>query len=334
MLPKTLLVRGFTGFVLCATLSIPSRADDLRNIKQNSPVPVYRMPGIDGKIVTNEGLEDTIVVLVCISAEQRRSEKAALDSFNIWQTIDNDRVQLVHITADIIQKSYFESFRQEHGLTVPLAFDVDRAFFGKLGLIVLPTTIIIDAEGKLSHVISLHSSSYEQTLDAYIRHTLGELSNEELQEQLTVGASNRKTPKSRASAHRALARTMRQKGMPDIARTELLKAREQSPGSHEIVLDLADLDISLGDLEYADELVNLVLKSQPNHRRAQLLKGIIYFQNDRLDDAEAILTESLKLNPNPERVHYYLAQICERNGQTKEALAHYHEALRRFLQEQ
>ena len=333
MLPKALLVRGLAGFVLCAVLSHPSRADELRNIKQNSPVPAYRMPAIDGKVVTNEGLEDTILVLVCVSAEQRRSEKAALDSFKAWKALDNDRVQLVHITADIIQKSYFEGFRQEHGLTVPLAFDVDRAFFGKLGLIVLPTTIIIDAEGKLSHVISLHSSSYEQTLDAYIRHTLGEFTNEELQEHLAVGASNRKTPKSRASAHRALARSMRQKGMPDIARGELIKAREQDPESHDIILDLADLDITLGDLDNANELVDRVLHNQPNHRRAQLLKGIVHFQREQYDDAKSILNKALELNPNPERVHYYLARIYESDGQTKKALAHYHEALRGFLQE-
>jgi len=319
--------------VFAATLALPSHADDLRNVKKGSPVPAYRMSTIDGSVVASESLREKVVVLVCLSAEQRRSEQAAIESFSTWQDLDDPRVRLVHITADIIQKSYFENFRQEHGLTVPLAFDVERSFFGRLGLIVLPTTIIIDAKGNLSHVIALHSSSYDQKLEAYIEHTLGDLSDEELEERLAADISSRKTPRGQASAHRALARSMRGKGMLDAARAELLKAREQDPENHEVVLDLADLDIMMGDLDKADRLIDLVLKSQPNHRRAQLLKGVSLFQSDRHEEAEAVLNEALKLNPNPERVHYYLARICEADGRTQEALDHYHEALRIYLQE-
>jgi tetratricopeptide (TPR) repeat protein len=330
---KSLFVRGCIGVVITATLALPSHADELRNVRKGSPVPAYHMPAIDGSAVTSESLKGTVVVLVCLSAEQRRSEQAAIDSFNTWQALGDTRVQLIHVTADIIQKSYFENFRQEQGLTVPLAFDADRAFFGKLGLIVLPTTIVIDAKNNLSHVISLHSRSYNQTLEAYIKHTLGDLSDEELEQRLATGTSTRSTPKGQASAHRALARSMRGRGMLDTARAQLLKAREQDPESYEIVLDLADLDIMLGDVESAGQGIDLVLKSQPNHRRAQLLKGVSLFQSDQFDEAEAILNEALKLNPNPEKVHYYLGRICERDGRTKEALEHYHEALRLFLRE-
>ena len=332
MLARNVFVRGFVVLALVLAVSPPARADDLRNVKKGEPVPAYRLPAVDGTVVDSEALKGSAVVIVCLSAEQRRSELAALDSFNAWQKLDNEGVKLIHVTADVIQRSYFESFRAERGVTVPLAFDSDRSFYGKLGLIVLPTTIVIDAEGKLAHVISLHSAKYEQTLGAYMRHTLGELSDAELEKELATspGAGS---PKSLASAHRALARSMREKGLLDTAKAELLKACDQEPDNHEIMLDLADLDMAMGDLDGADGLVGVVLQSQPNHRRAQQLKGIVYFKRGQYDDAERLLTEALKLNPNPEQVHYYLGLICEKRGQPDRALEHYREALRRLLDE-
>jgi len=327
---RNVCVRGLAVLALILAVAPPARADDLRNVKKGEPVPAYRLPAVDGTVVDSEALKGSAVVIVCLSAEQRRSELAAMDSFNAWQKLDNEGVKLIHVTADVIQRSYFESFRVERGVTVPLAFDSDRSFYGKLGLIVLPTTIVIDAEGKLAHVISLHSAKYEQTLGAYMRHTLGELSDAELENELATspGAGS---PKSLASAHRALARSMREKGLLDTAKAELLKACDQEPDNHEIMLDLADLDMAMGDLDGADTLVESVLQGQPNHRRAQQLKGVVYFQRGRYDEAEKLLTEALKLNPNPEQVHYYLGRICEKRGQTDRALEHYREALRRLL---
>lgn len=333
MLVRTAFVRGFAVLALTATLAVPSRADELRNVKKGEPVPAYRLPAVDGTVVESEALKGSVVVIVCLSAEQRRSELAAMESYTAWQKLDSEQVRLIHVTADVIQKSYFESFRQERGIDAPLAFDADRSFYGKLGLIVLPTTIVIDAEGKLAQVISLHSDRYEHTLDAYMRHTIGQIDDGELQERLAVGASGNGSPKSLASAHRALARSMREKGLLDTARAELVKAREQEPDNHEILLDMADLDCAMGDLDSADELVDIVLQSQPNHRRAQQLKGIGYFRRGQFDEAERLLTEALKLNPNPEQIHYYLGQICEHRGDTQQALEHYREALRRLLQE-
>ena len=57
-----------------------------------------------------------------------------------------------HVTADAIQKAYFEKFRQDRGIRTPLALDADRTLYAKLGLIVFPTTVIISKDGKLANV--------------------------------------------------------------------------------------------------------------------------------------------------------------------------------------
>lgn len=328
----------FVSGILAVCLSLvsgvlPARADDLRNLKRGEPVPAYRLPTADGAIVEGEAFKGSVVVMVCLAAEQRSSEVAAMESATVVRGFGEDPVKLVHVTADAVHKAYFQKFRQERKLDVPLALDADRALYGKLGLIVFPTTIIVNKDGKLAHVISLCGRDYSHVLDGYIRHALGKLTDEQLAERLKAHSATDSSPKSVASTHRALARTLREKGQLDGAREELVKAREQDPKNAEILLDLADLDLSAGNLDETKSLVQSVLDTQPDHRRAKQIKGIALFRSDEFTDAETVLLEALVLNPDPARVHYYLGRVYEQQGKSAKALEHYREALRRFLNE-
>jgi thioredoxin-like negative regulator of GroEL len=320
--------------VLLATLlTAAARADDLRNIKRGEPVPAFRLPTIDGATVDSESMKGSVVVLLCLSAEQRRSELAAMDSEAVIHDIGSDKVKMVHVTADVIQKPYFEKFRQERGIHTPLALDADRTLYAKLGLIVFPTTVILDKEGRLSGVMSLHDSRYKHVLDAEVRHALGQLNDEQFQKKLAEEPTSDGSPKSVASAHRALARSLREKGRLDAAQDELKKAIEQDPTNREIFLDLAELNILTKDLDAADANIQKVLEAQADHRRAKQLKGIVLFYRGKYDDALVLLEQALVLNPNPEQAHYYLGLIYEQKGDQAKAIEHYREALRRLIHE-
>lgn len=332
--PSVHLVRsGLAVIAITAAVALPAAADDVRNVKRGEPAPAYHLPALDGSIIDNKSLEGSVVVLVCLSANQRRSELAAMDSAAAIHDLASDKVKLIHVTADIIEKPYFEKFRADRGITAPLALDADRDWYAKLGLIVFPTTIVVNKEGRLAQVISLHSATYKHTLTAYLQHTLGQITDQQLQEQLADHAAAEGTPKSHASALRALARSMREKGRYPEAKEELNKALEQEPENREVLLDLAELDLQMKDLDAAQAAVEKVLTAQPDHRRAKQLKGIVLFYRDSLDDAKSMLEDSLSLNPNPELAHYYLGRIAEKQDDQPAALAHYREALRRFIHE-
>jgi len=308
-------------------------ARDLRNVKRGEPVPAYKLPTLDATVIDSALMKGTVVVFVCVSAEQRRSELAAMDSNEVVQGLGVEGVKLIHVTTDVVQKPYFEKFRAERKIGATLAFDPDHGFYGKLGLIAFPTTIVNDKEGKLAHTIALHSGDYKRTLDAYIRHALGTLSDEELKQRLAAQPSDRSSPKSLASAHRALARSMREKGKLEAAAAELAKAAEQDPENREVMIDLADLKVVTGDLDGADALLEKVLAAQSDHKRAKQLRGVILFRRGKMDEAEALLNEAMYLNPNPEQVHYYLGMICESRGQQGKAMEHYREGLRHAIKE-
>ncbi len=333
MFIRRFVQHGLTVIAITAALALPCRADDVRNVKRGEPTPAYHLPAIDGAVVDSKALEGSVVVVVCLSANQRRSELAAMDSSAVVHDLGSDQVKLVHVTADVIEKPYFEKFRADRGISAPLAFDADREWYAKLGLIVFPTTLVVGKDGKLAQVISLHSAGYKHTLSAYLQHGLGKITDQQLQEQLADHSAAEGSPKSQASAHRALARAMREKGNLEAARAELQKALEQDAENREVLLDIADLDLQMNDLNGASSMVEKVLIAQPDHRRAKQVKGILLFRRGELKEARTELEDALNLNPNPEIAHYYLGQIYEQMGDQAKALAHYREALRRFVHE-
>jgi thioredoxin-like negative regulator of GroEL len=314
-------------------LATAAGADELRNIKTGAPLPSYKLPTVAGAVLDSDALKESVVVLVYLSAEQRSSELAAADSAAVVHELTGQPVKLIHVTADVVGKPYFDRFRSEHQIDAPLAFDADRTLYHQLGLIVFPTTVVADKKGNLAHVISLRGPDYAKVLDAYIRHTLGQLTDSQLADKLKATASTEASPKSRAAAHRAAARHLREKGRLDSAKEELLRAREQEPGDHEVLLDLADIDLATNTLDEADRYLADVLAAQPDHRRAKQLKGIALFKRGKLEEAEKILLEALALNPDPARVHYYLGRIYEGKNDSAKAIQHYREALQKLLSE-
>ncbi|MCC6227850.1 MAG: tetratricopeptide repeat protein [Phycisphaerales bacterium] len=323
--------RIIAAAMLSVSLTLAASADDLRNVKRGEMVPACKLAAIDGSVIDSDALKGSVIVYVCLSAEQKRSELAAIDSQAVVAAMNGEPVKLVHLTADVVQRAYFEKLRSEKNISASLAFDADREFYGKLGLIAFPTTVIVNKDGKLDNAISLHGNDYKTLLDAHIRHALGKIDDKQLKEMLSVKPAEKSSPKTAASAHRSLARLMREKGQLDQAKAELKKGLEINNDDREAMLDLAELSIITKDYDGADAMTDKVLAIQSDHRRAKQIKGATLFNRGKLDEAEKLLTEALDLNPSPELCHYYLGEICEQRGQKDQALTHYREALKHFV---
>jgi peroxiredoxin len=340
IIPVRNLMNRILAACLClCCLASQAPADELRNLRRGEPMPAYRLVTSDGELVDSEAFRGKVLVMVYLAGEQRSSELAAMDArdivnrFNDDAGPDSEPVTLLYITADVVRKAYFQRFRQDRGLDAPLALDADRSLYGKLGLIVFPTTLIVNREGNLAHVISLHNLDYDHVLDSNIRHVLELIDEEQLRERLKARPTAESSPRRVAAAHRALARQMREQGRLEAARDELIKSRQHDPANAEAMLDLADIDVALNRLEEAQTLVEAVLMENAGHRRAKEIKGLILYRQGNLAEAESILLDALNLNPDPARIQYYLGAIYEQQGHTAKALEHYRRALERLLKE-
>ena len=319
--------------VLMASAPAQARSDTLRHVSPGDMVPEYRLPTMTGATVDSADNEGKVIVLIYIIARQSSSERAATDANRIINELKDEPVRLLFVTAEPRPREYYEQFWEENTIQAPLAFDADRKLYADLGLIVFPTTVIIDKQGRLAHAISTRGANYRQVLGGYVRHALGILDDEGLDEYLRARSFPNDMPKSLASRHRSAARLLREKNLMDAAEGELLEALKLDPESIDARLDLADLCLRVDRIDEAGAHVDEALQLDPHHRRAMLLKGIVLYRQDRLDEAQAILTETLVLNPDPARTHYYLGRIYEARGKKDNAIEHYRQALDRLLDE-
>ncbi len=308
-------------------------ADELRVVKVGQAVPAYSLKSLGDSPLDNASTRGHALVLVYVAAEQVSSTKVMVESQQAVADLKRDDLELQYVTADVVQAGWFRDFRDGAGLHAPMGLDIDRVLYGKLGIIVLPTTIIVDAKGRLSHVIAGYKPDYLHMVDAYARHALGLLDDKQLEEHLAAKGFHHDTPSDRAARHRAAANLLREKGLRDQAERELRSAIEVDPADMEARLDLASLCIAMQRFDEAGNLVDEVMKSDAASRRGKLLRGILLFHAGQLEEAEKMLSESLVLNTDPARSHYYLGMVYEKLGQAEKAMEHYRQALRRLLDE-
>ncbi len=320
--------------LVCAgLLGGASAQGDGKKIIPGDLIPPYQLFTRSGEPIEHDAHQGEVRVLIYVIAKQRGSERAIADASKVVKDLKDQPIHLVFVTADTDQADYFAEFWKEKRITPPLAFDPQRTLYADLGLIAFPSTLIIDPDGKLIHALSTHSPNYPYVLEGYIRHALGTLDDAGLSEYLKARQLPTSSPASQAARHRAVARLMREKGLDEAAEKELLSALELDPQSLDVRLDLAELYLHLDRIDEASAYIKQVQRVDAGHRHAMLLEGIVLFRQGNDEQAQAVLTQALKLNPDPARTHYYLGRVAEAQGNKDQALTHYRQALERLLDE-
>jgi len=311
----------------------PGTTDSLRRVAVGDVVPDFKLPTLDGAPLGRDDLRGRAVILVFLSAQQRRSELAAREAHNLCRTLHRNDLALVFATADTDELGAFRKARATTGITEPLLLDADRSLYGDLGLIVLPTTIVIDPQWHLAHVISSHRADYETMLQAYAEHAVGAIDDDTLTARLSASGFHPDPTEQKIAQLRASAAILRQRGMTAEAERELRAALELEPAHLDAQLDLAALLIGDGRFDEAGSIMEAVLATHPGQRRARLLQGIVFYHTGRLDEAEAVLNEMLVFNADPAVTHYYLGLVYEARKDSARAMEHYKASLERLLAE-
>lgn len=302
-----------------------------RNARPGDPVPQISLTDLDGKVAKTAEWRGRPGVLIFVAAGQSSSERALRALQAARDTIAADNIGMLALTADAVQVPYFRELGHRAGLRIPVALDPGRDVYGRIGVIVLPTTLFYDKSGKLAFVISGYDLSYQNTAEAHLKLLAGRISADEHAQRLVTTRPGRDDQHDRADRLCRSAEFMRRRGLTTQAAAELEKAIEADPSYAPARLQLADLRALTGDLAGAEALVADVRKSDPRNRQAGLLLGTIRFRQGKLDEAQKLLEEALLLNPDPARTNYWLGRVFEARGAKDRAALHYRAAIEQLV---
>jgi peroxiredoxin len=327
---KAKLLSWMTFFFICSHLSLASA---IGHHKQGDSVPNFTIRTIDGRQISLDQQEGRIIVLAFWKQNDDKSSKMLTDLSRISEEFQGKKVTLLAINGDKATDKQVGEMAREKKLGCSFASDPDLAVYSSLGILVLPTTLIVGPDGKLAFIQDLYSRNFYAQTKAQVRFLLGEITEDELNAELDPGKSATIShARIKAERYVNMALVLLDLKEKTKAREALKKAAEIDPSFPEPHLRLAGLCLEDKEVGEAGTELAQALELNPSPKEGKLLQGLTYAGQGEDGLAVVILQELVANNPQPPPEAYYqIGKIYQKHNKTSEALAAYESALKLLL---
>lgn len=301
--------------------------------KQGDRVPNISIRTIDGNHISLDEQKGKIIVLAFWKQDDDKSSKMLTDLSRISQEFQDKDVTFLAINGDKASDKQIREMALAKEPTCLFANDPDLAAYSRLGILVLPTTLIIGPDAKLAFIQDLYSRNFYTQTRAYVRFLLGEITQNQLNAELDPGKFVKVSPaRIKAERYVNLGRVLLDIKEKEKARKALEKAVEADPTFPEPHLLLAGLCLEDKEVRKAGTELEQALKLNPCPKEGKLLQGLTYAGQGEDGLAIAVLQELVENNPEPPPEAYHqIGKIYEKQNNTSEALAAYRMALKLLL---
>lgn len=301
--------------------------------KQGDRVPNISIRTIDGNHISLDERKGKIIVLAFWKQDDDKSSKMLTDLSRISQEFQDKDVTFLAINGDKASDKQIREMALAKEPTCLFASDPDLTTYSRLGILVLPTTLIIGPDAKLAFIQDLYSRNFYTQTRAYVRFLLGEITQNQLNAELDPGKFVKVSPaRIKAERYVNLGRVLLDVKEKEKARKALEKAVEADPTFPEPHLLLAGLCLEDKEVRKAGTELEQALKLNPCPKEGKLLQGLTYAGQGEDGLAIAVLQELVENNPEPPPEAYHqIGKIYEKQNNTSEALAAYRMALKLLL---
>jgi peroxiredoxin len=203
--------------------------------------------------------------------------------------------------------------------------DRDRKAYGRLGIFIMPTILLVDREGVVAAGMG-YSRDVIDRLRGEIEIMLGEKTREQVLAELRPEMKELSEEEKAGSRHMQYALVMRDRGMLDAAVRELEKAVAILPGLTEARFELACLYLQQGELEKAEKVFAGAVENRPQTLRTRLCEARFKRARGRAAEAVDDLQSVLREHPEAHEGLYILGRAYEDLGRMREATTAYRRA--------
>ncbi len=282
----TLFIAGF--FVLSET----GRAESFpfRSLEIGNPVPDVTLAGYKNTSGTSLHSQKGKPLLLLfwggdLAAKKKRTIKVMKVVQGMSAKLKKNGVHLLVVNVQNDTDAVVKEVTKASGLTAPLYMDSNRNVYGKFGLYVLPSMLMVNKQGKVTGGVG-YSKDIAQRLQGEVDIMLGTKSRKTLEAELNPKIKEIPEGEKQALRHLKMGINLVHKGMQDSAVREFSKALELNS-------KLAEAKVEL---------------------------GCIYVEQDKLDDAVTELEAALQQKPKLLKAEICLARVSAKMGEVAEAL--------------
>jgi hypothetical protein len=179
MTDPSAIMRLALPFCACWSVFAARSAWSLRNVASGDPMPEFRLTTAGGNELSRDAAAGRPLILVFVRPGQTHSLEALAQLAEVRVRIDETVRLWVAATREQEVDGWAARVADVGAGDLPTAVDVGRELYGALGVIVTPTTVVIDAAGTVRGVIPHVPPRYAERLIADTRLARGDISVEE-----------------------------------------------------------------------------------------------------------------------------------------------------------
>ena len=188
-----------------ATLVYAEPTMALRNVKRGDAIPPFAVKRLDGTSLEKTDLKEKTAVLLFVRPEHPASLTALKEANRVRRDYRDAALVVLAVSTDDEGGAYFSRMIEDHQLDLPIALDRGREMYGTYGVVVAPTTMVIDTKGILRFELPHLPPSYSDRLRRHLDLLLGRITTEEHDAGLTFTKTTNPEWQRRAARKLAVA---------------------------------------------------------------------------------------------------------------------------------
>ena len=304
-----------------------------RNIvNPGEEAPEFILTDTDGTELSLASMKGRIVILAFWRAGQERSMEALTALQSAYTEFREQEVIVLALSSDEGGPELISETKQSKQLTYPMLHDKGKKVYGDYGVFGIPSTFIIDKEGKVNYYYPGYRDDFPRQIRGRIEVLLSKKTLEALEAELKpVEKAQLSESEKKAARYLKAGNRLLEKGMVRPAMSQYQRAIQEKPDLFEPHLHLGNIYLNQKKIEDAAAEFKQAIELKPRSAEAYAGLGDALFLQGQAEEALKMLQASLKLNPKLAKAHYVLGEIYEQQKRIDDALREYKTALKILL---
>jgi tetratricopeptide (TPR) repeat protein len=309
------------------------------HLKPYDKAPAFDLPALlpPGKRITLEPL-DRPIMLMFGEAYHQPTHEALVALKKVYRA-----VALIEIDLPVYlvlsqgptpeQKAQLDA---QDKIRADILLDKDHKAFGDYGVIVLPSLVIIDKQGKVNLALSGLPLAFPDLVEDAILFATGRMTREEYESSRSAppGSAEQDEPAAKARRLAGLAGQLMRRGFGEVALERYRQALELDGRFLPARIGMARCLLQLNRLPEVCEQLQKVLEAEKDHLEANLLMAWVEIRRggEEIAAAKWRLHWLVTTHPSHPQVHYLMGNVYEAQGEKDRALEHYKKAAQLLLE--
>jgi peroxiredoxin len=332
-------IQSYTFLILLLVTNADSPVRVLSQLNPSDKAPDFILPKLasPAQSVILQKLNRPAILIFGEAHHQQTLEslvklKEIVDALGLTEA----DLQVFLIVSRTPTEQQLSQLREKNRIGVEILLDEHLKAFGDYGVTVLPSTIVIDKQGRIDLALSGVPLSFADMVEDAILLATGRIAR---QQQASAGHEAQEANAQQESVKRArrlagLAGQLAARNYTTLALQRYREALELDGTYLQARIGTARCLVKLNLLPDAIEELQKVLQANADHVEANLILSQVEILQggDGVAEGKSRLQRILTVNPDHPEANYLMGTVCEAQGETDHALNYYKKAARRLLE--